>query len=453
MAGAKVGRGNAGTCWQLCVTLLVATALLSPTQASAEPPVPPGIRILVVKTEAEARDALAAYTAGVPFDRLVRERSIGPGRERGGYLGRVDAASVSPPVRAVVAKTPRGRASPVFGTEDGFAVVYVLTVGEEEELEARLQREPEAQTLLERGTALGKAGDLEGAESVLRQAIALNPDLADAHFNLAIVQRRRGNRDAAIAEMRSVVQLHPGDFEAQVHLGTWLFEGGLYPEACEAFERAATLQMDSGDAWLRLARSYEAAGKAKAAVGAYRQAIALAGRNDPALYDALLRVAMQAKDGPTAVEAARKLRPLQPGHRGYLVLGEALLLNGEAEAAVQEYEKAVALAPTSATAQAGLGSAYARMGKAEAAAERLLRAVQLEPDNPTRYRTLARLYEGTGRLDLAIVALRDGLGAAAASPRDLQAEMSEELATLYDRAGMSREAGQERLRAKSLREP
>ena len=199
MAGAKVGRGNAGTCWQLCVTLLVATALLPPTQASAEPLVPPGIRILVVKTEAEARDALAAYNAGVPFDRLVRERSIGPERERGGYLGRVDAASVSPPVRAGVAKTPRGRVSPIFGTDNGFAVVYVLTVGEEEELEARLRREPEAQTLLERGTALGKAGDLEGAESLFRQAIALNPDLADAHFNLAIVQRRRGNRDAAVA--------------------------------------------------------------------------------------------------------------------------------------------------------------------------------------------------------------------------------------------------------------
>jgi DNA-binding SARP family transcriptional activator len=93
------------------------------------------------------------------------------------------------------------------------------------------------------------------------------------------------------------------------------------------------------------------------------------------------------------------------------------------------------------------------MGKAEAAAERLLRAVQLEPDNPTRYRTLARLYEGTGRLDLAIVALRDGVSAAAASSRDLQAEMSEELATLYERAGMSREAERERLQAKSLRKP
>ncbi len=405
----------------------------------------------MVKTEAEARDAVAAYHAGAPFDRLVRERSIGPERERGGYLGRVDAANVSSAVRATVAKTPRGYVSPIFRTDNGFAVIYVLTTREEGDLEARIRREPEARTLLQQGTDIAKAGDLEGAESLLRRAIELNPDLLDARFNLAIVLRRRGNLDAAIAAMRLLVQSHPGDFEGQMHLGAWFFEKALYPEASEAFERAATLRMDSPEAWLGLAQSYEAAGKAKAAVGAYRQVIALVGREDRALYEALLRVAMQAKDGPMAVEAARKLQAFRPGHQGFLVLGEALLLNGEAEAAVQEYQKAVALAPTSATAQAGLGSAYARAGQTEAAAERFLRAVQLEPGNPTHYRTLARLYQKMGRLDLAIVALRDGVGAAALTSPTLQAEMAEELSDLYDRAGMSREAAQERLRAKSLR--
>ncbi|MBI2163444.1 MAG: tetratricopeptide repeat protein [candidate division NC10 bacterium] len=443
-------RKRAGAAW-LCA--LIMAALLPASEVRAETPRPPGIRILVVRTEAEARDAIAAYTAGTPFDRLVRERSIGPERERGGYLGRLNPAGLSPAARALVGKTPRGRLTPLFRTENGFAVIQVVTTQEEQELEARARAEPEARELLQRGTQLGQAGDLEGALPHLRRAVELNPDLEDAHFNLAMIYRKQGNLEAAIAAMRQVTQLHPDDFEAQMHLGAWLFEGRRYAEASEAYERAATLQMGSRDAWLKLAQAYQAAGKARAAVGAYRQAITLQTGNDPALYEAWLRVAMQAKDGPAAVAAARKFQALRPGHEGFLALGAALLLNGEAEAAVQEYQKAVALSPSSAAAHAGLGAASLRVGQGEAAAEHFLRAVQLEPQNPAHYRTLARLYEGQGRLDLAIVALRDGVSAAALSSPKLQAEVAEELAALYERAGMSREAALERLRVQSLRSP
>ncbi len=432
---------------------LVLTALVTTEAIGAETLRPAGLRILVVRTEAEARDAIAAYHAGVRFERLVRERSIGPERDRGGYLGRVDPASLPAGARAAMDRTRRGTLTSVFPTDEGFAVFQVLTVQEEEEMEARASRAPEAQELLKRGTETGKAGNMEQAISLLQRATELDPDLVDAHFNLAIAERRRGRLDAAITSMRRVIELRPEDFEAHMRLGSWLAEQGSHAEATRAFERAAALQLDSREAWLGLALSYEASGRARAAVGAYRRVIGLVSPGDPALYAALFRVAMQAGDGPMAVEAARKLLAFRPGHDGFLILGEALLLNGDAEAAFVEYQKAVALAPTSAAAQAALGSAYARLGQAEAAVERFLRAIELESSNPAHYRNLTRLYEGQGRLDLAIVALRDGLSAAAASPPALQAELSEELSALYEKAGMAREAERERLRAKSLRHP
>ncbi|HSD50490.1 MAG TPA: tetratricopeptide repeat protein [Candidatus Methylomirabilis sp.] len=416
----------------------------------AQAPGPAGIRILVVRTEIEVREAIASVRAGVRFERLVRERSIGPERDRGGYLGRVDPASLPPAARAALDKTKRGMLSPVFSTDEGFAIFQVLTLQEEEELEARAKSAPEAQDLFKRGTELGKVGDLDRAAPLLQQATALDPDLVDAHFNLAIVERRRGRMDAAIASMRRVIELRPEDFEAHMRLGSWLAAQGSHAEATRVFERAAALQMDSREAWLRLAQSYEAAGRLKAAVGAYRRVVGLLSQDDPALSAALFRVAMLAGDGPVAVEAARKLLASRPGHEGFIALGEALLLNGEADAAILEYQKAVALAPASPAAQVGLGSAYARLGRGEAAAERFLRAVELEPGNPAHYRRLARLYQGQGRLDLAIVALRDGLSAAATFPPTLQAELSEELSALYERAGMLREAERERLRANSL---
>ena len=230
------------------------------------------IRILVLKTEEEAQAAVKDLNDGFPFERLARDRSIGPERERGGYLGRVELSGLSPSARAALAKTAPGRISPIFPTEKGFAVIQVLTREEEQKLEERIRREPEARELLERGTTLGQAGDLEAAETALKQATELNPELVDAHYNLAIVYRRRQKLDAAITTMTRVTQLRPDDYEAHMRLGTWRFEQGQYGEACVAFERAALLRMDSREAWLRLAQSYAVAGRPRDAVGAFRRA-------------------------------------------------------------------------------------------------------------------------------------------------------------------------------------
>jgi len=442
--------GAARRAWLFGAGVLVVSVLVVAAGTPADAALSPGIRILVVKTEAEARAAAAEVRRGIPFEQLVRELSIGPERDRGGYLGRVDTAILTPSARTALARTPRGGISSIFPTTDGFAIIQVLTTREEQELEARVRREPEAQALLERGTELGQTGDLKAAEALLLQATELNPDLVDAYFNLGIVYRKQQQLDAAIATMRQVVRLRPDDFEAHMRMGAWLFEREQFPESCEAYERAATLQMDSRVAWLKLAQSYDAAGKARAAVGAYRRVIALLDTDDPVLTGALFRAAMQAGEGAVAVAAARKLQAFRPGYESFLQLGDALVLNGEIETAILEYQKAVALAPSSAAAQAGLASAYVRAGQAEAAIDRFLRAVQLDPGNPDYYRALARVYKDCGRMDLAIVSLRDGVSAATSSP-PLQAEMAEELAALYERAGMPREATQERLRAASLR--
>ena len=161
----------------------------------------------------------------------------------------------------------------------------------------------------------------------------------------------------------------------------------------------------------------------------------------------------QTPDGPAAVDAARRLRTLQPGHEGFLTVADALMLNGEVEAAAREYRMAVGLAPKSARAHAGLAGALAALDQADPAADQYLQTIQLDPTNAEHYQKLSALYERTGRLDLAIVALRDGATAATTAPRAIQAEIADRLAALYDRAEMRQEASQERARAQALRAP
>ena len=449
-----VGRAAAFVgCWltgALLATAVFAAGTSAPTGSTQNPP----IRMLVVRTEAEARDAIAAHSAGLAFGQVVREKSIGPERARGGYLGRVDAASLSPAARAAVTATRPGRLTPVFPTEGGFGVIQVLTDREAEEEEARLGREPEALAILKQGTDLGTQGDLEGAVKLLRRAVELNPALVDAHFNLAVALARLGRMDEAIAGMQEVLRLQPKDFDAHARLGTWLSGQGRHGEAVAHLERAAALEVNSRDVWLKLAQGYEAAGRPQAAVGAYRRVLGLAGRDDAELLEALLRTATAAPDGPAAVDAARRLRALRPGHEGFLTVADALMLNGEvANAAAREYRMAAGLAPKSARAHAGLAAALAALHQTESAAEQLLQSIQLDPTNPVHYQKLSALYERAGRLDMAIVALRDGATAAMTAPRGIQAEIADRLAALYERADMRQDAARERARAQSLRSP
>ena len=315
----------------------------------------------------------------------------------------------------------------------------------------QISREPEARALLRQGTDLGKQGDLEEAARLLRRAAELDPALVGAHFNLAVVLARLGRKDAAIESMHEVLRLQPKDFDAHALLATWLSEQGRHSEAVLHLERAAALEVNSRDAWLNLAKGYEAAGRPQAAVGAYRRVLGLSDRDEAAVLEALLRVATAAPDGPAAVDAARRLRALRPGHEGFLIVADALMLNGEVEAAAREYRMAVGLAPTSARAQAGLATALAALNQLEAAANQLLQTITLEPSNPAHYQELSALYERAGRLDLAIVALRDGATAATTAPKATQVEIADRLAALYDRAGMRQDAAQERARAQALR--
>lgn len=430
------------------LALLCATCLLGARAGWAEEA--RGVRILVLSSEAEARRALEALQAGVPFPRLVRERSTGPAREAGGYLGRVDPDTMTPEVRAALAATARGSLSAITPVKEGFAIFQVLGLEEEQALEARGRDLPEARALLEKGTKLARDGDLEGAAAALERAVQLDPDLADAHFNLAVVARRQGRMDKALAELQRVIELVPDDVDAYIRLGLLYYDRKAYAEAIQTYGRAATYDKDSLEAWVGLAESYEVSGNAAAAVPAYQQAIALAGKNDQLLYPGLYRTAMRAGNGPVAVEAARKLQSFQAGHDTFVALGEALLLNGEPAAAIAEFQKAVALRPTAARTFGRLGAAFARAGQTEMAVEQYVRAIQLAPEDPTLYRELAQLYSGQGQVDLAIVTLRDGVAAAKSVPA-LQAAMADELAALYERAGMAAEAAQERERARALR--
>src|ERR1051325_7883853 len=78
--------------------------------------------------------------------------------------------------------------------------------------DGRLTRLQQARTLL-------NANDLEGARAAVEGILAENPGSAEAHDLLGFILGKQGHTDEALAEFERAVQLNPGVFDAQYHLG------------------------------------------------------------------------------------------------------------------------------------------------------------------------------------------------------------------------------------------
>ena len=89
--------------------------------AGQGPLVPPGMRLIVVASAAEAEQLTNQLRAGADFAALAKERSIDPTSADGGYLGRLDPSTLRPELRVVVAQLKPGEISEVVRIPTGFA--------------------------------------------------------------------------------------------------------------------------------------------------------------------------------------------------------------------------------------------------------------------------------------------------------------------------------------------
>jgi len=142
-----------------------------------------------------------------------------------------------------------------------------------------------ADTLARRADALRELGQLEEARADCDQALALDPDLAAAWRNRALVRLDAGDPEGALDDADRAVALEPESgtgyvVRAVVGLALGRTDGALADAA-----RAAELAPNRADAWIALGKARDAA-------------------NDPAgAVAALTRAADLDPDGPYAVEA------------------------------------------------------------------------------------------------------------------------------------------------------
>ncbi|BAY24510.1 family 2 glycosyl transferase [Calothrix sp. NIES-2100] len=91
------------------------------------------------------------------------------------------------------------------------------------------------------GVAHKKAGDLQNAVTYYRQAIALQPDLLEAHYNLGVVLQEQGTLEEAIACYERVQQINPNYGEVYFNLGSIYQKQNQFPKAVGAYRQGLSL--------------------------------------------------------------------------------------------------------------------------------------------------------------------------------------------------------------------
>ncbi|MDZ7749289.1 MAG: tetratricopeptide repeat protein [Halofilum sp. (in: g-proteobacteria)] len=152
---------------------------------------------------------------------------------------------------------------------------------------------------IRRGEQAVRAGQLEKARAAYRQAVDMDPDNAEARYNLAVALVRTGHADKATRHLAAAARLEPGSARNVLALAWNLDQLGRDEDAVSHYRAAIDRGKDDasvhrllGDALMRLDRTQEALGHYRRArelapdepMPAFREAIALvrSGRYDEA---------------------------------------------------------------------------------------------------------------------------------------------------------------------------
>ncbi|HEX8097218.1 MAG TPA: tetratricopeptide repeat protein [Pyrinomonadaceae bacterium] len=229
-----------------------------------------------------------------------------------------------------------------------------------------------------------------GAHRLLARIYSIRSGLREGKLNKPLVER-------AIAELREVARLYPGDAES----------------------------------WALLGEFYTASGRTEEAVDAFRRWTAAPAATDPRVFQYITN--------------GRELSPDAASAR----LGEALIAAGRPSEAIAPIRQAIAVNPENREYLLLLNEAFEAGGsKDPAAIEELQRILAADPKNTVALQLLARAKARSGKVDEAVTLMRSRL---TGSLEDIEVYL--QISYLYSQAGRPRDAVEAARKALELAPP
>ncbi len=244
------------------------------------------------------------------------------------------------------------------------------------------------------------------AGELVQQAIALDPQVASFHADLAVMLKGIAPDEERLQHSRRAIELEPGNPVYRANLAATLNSLRRHTEAEQAARSALGLAPLRAQSWHNLGSALAGQQRWDESLHAYERAIAL-GLNTGATRTAAARTALSAKAFPAAIEhwtAALALPGLSLGQQVECRagLGKAHEARGEGEAALHAFRQALALDETNAALWIDLGNLHKRLRQTEGARECYGKVLRLLPDCVEALFNLATVSQDLGLYAAAI---------------------------------------------------
>jgi tetratricopeptide (TPR) repeat protein len=255
------------------------------------------------------------------------------------------------------------------------------------------------------GLRLDQQGRYAQADPVLRQAVGFDPESPRLRDEWARALLGSGLATAAFAELRQFVGRHPDSAAGHFALGKYYYTQNSLGYAQQELERSVALDGGQAEVWLFLSEAADGLGDKERAAQAAARAVALDPRGGQ--YHLLLASLLAQNQSPKAAgneyRAAVRLMPRNAlAHQQYAhFLFDASSDAADHALALDQARRAVALDPTDPLSFLILGRALLANGQAGPAVAPLTQAASLSTDDPTPALELARLEQELGHRDNA----------------------------------------------------
>jgi Flp pilus assembly protein TadD len=238
-----------------------------------------------------------------------------------------------------------------------------------------------ARTATSLGAAQQESGDWQSALASYKHALTLDPQYADARYDLATLELHHDQYEAGASDYRALIQQHPEDAAAHGGLAAALAQL-QQPDAARAeFDRALALDPAQPDTLVNYASLELAASNPQHAQELLTKAVAT-GARDAAIYQKLAFADQQTRHPEEAEAALRSAIAADPADpTSHALLAQLLAARGDLADAITEQQAALHLNAKDADGWSNLGVLHAQAGQSTEARSDFEHALAIDPNH------------------------------------------------------------------------
>jgi predicted O-linked N-acetylglucosamine transferase (SPINDLY family) len=239
------------------------------------------------------------------------------------------------------------------------------------------------------------------AEALHRQIIKADPNHFGSVYLLGVLALQRGENVPAIELIKRALSIRPDYAEAHNNLGNAFKSQGAFEAAIGHYEQALRLKPDYAEAYNNAGTAFKAQGELDRAVVSYERALALKPEYPEALNN-LGNALVDQRKVADAVASYNRALVLRPEYfEAHNNLGTALMELGLPDEAIAHYQRALKINPDFAEAHNNIGNALSRRYEFSEAIAHYQRSLALKPDYVDARSNLGRAFQEQGLFDEA----------------------------------------------------